>query len=90
MSDETKLAEHRGYSKGYYAGLRKKKQGIKSERLSREKAAFWNRAFISALPATIDAQNWTRGDKPIVGLVDRVKLAAETADEALKYFQQYR
>jgi hypothetical protein len=84
-NEELKAAELRGYSKGYAAGKRRKQSQINRESRQRKEDAFWQRAFLAALPAAFAAQNWTRGDKPINKLDQRVLLAAETADEALKH-----
>lgn len=86
MGDEKlKEAELRGYGRGYQAGKRKKSKDITQEARMRKENAFWQRAFLAALPAAFSAQNWTRGEKPITSLADRVRLAAETADEAMKH-----
>lgn len=77
--------EKRGYSKGYAAGGRRKEQNITREAIQKKRDVFWQRAFLAALPAAFESKNWTRGEKPITGLGDRVKLAAEAADEAMKY-----
>ncbi len=77
--DELKRAERRGYSKGYVAG----KKSEAGKRHLGQKAANWNLAFLAALPACFAAEGWTRGNKPIGGLEDRMKLAAEAADIAV-------
>jgi hypothetical protein len=81
--DQLKAAERRGYSKGYIAGRSRKQREISLERARREKQAFLDRAFLAILPAAMNADNWTSGGKPIVSTVDRVKLAASWAREAL-------
>ena len=65
------------YQKGYAAGRRKR---------SRDNAdtALWQRAYVAALPAAMAMEGWKKGEKPITGLSDRVKLARDIADEALK------
>lgn len=83
--NELKAAEHRGYSKGYIAGKKRKHRDISEETRQRKKDAFWQRAFLAALPAAFAAQGWSRGEKPITDLKGRVRLAAETADEALSH-----
>ncbi len=90
MNDSVeKLAERRGYAKGYAAGnARKKRETQHAEKIKQENA-FWQRAFLAALPAAFAANNWTRGDKAIKTLSDRVRLASETADEALKAARQH-
>lgn len=85
--DEIKKAELRGYSKGYAAGKRGKKFAISSEAIRAKKNACWNRAFIAALPAAFNAEGWVRGGKPIKTLDDKMKLAAETADAAIKHME---
>ena len=81
---ELKTAEKKGYSNGYAAGLRRKNREVSYASRQKKKDAFWQRAFLAVLPAAFEAQNWTRGSKPISTLPDRLHLAAETADEALK------
>lgn len=83
--DEIKKAEQRGYGKGYAAGKRRKDQDVSRDAFRRKRDAFWQRAFLAALPAAFAAQGWARGEKPITKLEDRVRLAAETADEAMKH-----
>lgn len=84
--EDLKTAEHRAYAKGYAAGKRRKQCEISQETLQRKKDAFWLRAYLAVLPAAFSAQNWTRGEqKKITTLTDKVRLAAETADEALKH-----
>lgn len=76
--------EQRGYSKGYAAGLRKRKADRSREHIRREKQAFWDRAFLAVIDSCMNIQGWSRGDKPISSLEDRVRLASEVADEAVK------
>jgi hypothetical protein len=83
--DELKKAELRGYARGYIAGKRRKRDEITRESIRHKRDAFWQRAFTVVLPATFSAKDWVRGDKPITTLKDRVKLAAEIADEATEY-----
>ena len=84
MSDDAfKTAENRGYKKGYAAGLRRKQKNISAEAVERQRTAFWQRAFLAALPACIAAEGWKRGDKPIANVSDRARLAADFADAAL-------
>ena len=85
MGDEIKAAEARGYSKGYQAGKRRKSLDISAEQFRVKKDAFWRRAFLAAIPAALSAQRWTRGGTEIATLPDRISLAAEAADEALKH-----
>lgn len=59
--DEQRKAEKHGYAKGYAAGLRRKQRNIDEERRSRERAAFWNRAFLAALPACLELNGWKTG-----------------------------
>lgn len=65
------------YAKGYAAGRRKRKR-------DNAETALWQRAYVSALPAAMQVQGWTRGQERIVSVSSRVKLAKEFADEALK------
>lgn len=81
--DELKQAELRGYGKGYAAGRQRKKRDISQESLQKKKDAFWQRAFLAALPVAFTINGWKRGSVPIVNLPDRMKLAADVADEAL-------
>ncbi len=76
-AESTRVAESRGYAKGYQAGRRK---------ASRDGAAtLWLRVFEISLPHFIGAGiSWTQGTKKLTSLPDCVGLAAQTADEALK------
>lgn len=80
--------EKRGYGKGYAAGLKRQERDQSTAR-SRRKAHYWNRAFLAALPACLTAQGWERGGEAIKKLDDRVQLASETADEALKHYKEF-
>jgi len=76
--------EHRAYSRGYSAGRKKLKQENQTARRFARQDEFWRRAFLTALPFALDAQSWSRGGKPITGIADRVKLAADVANEAVE------
>lgn len=80
-------AEQRGYAKGYKAGRKRRKRDDAAERIAEQRAAFWNAAFLAALPATMAVKEWTRGGEHISTLTDRVALATEAADAALKHFK---
>lgn len=85
MTDDTiRNAERRGYSKGYLAGRKKKRAEQVIENMRRERQAFLDKAFISLLPASMLAEGWKSGDKPISNTTDRVALARKFAAEALK------
>lgn len=76
--------EQRGYSRGYAAGRKRRKNEQAAERWRAERQAFLERAFLAVLPACMDAQDWTRGGKPIISLDDRTRLAWDFAEAALK------
>lgn len=85
MTDDTiKTAERRGYSKGYLAGRKKKRTEQVIENMRRERQSFLDKAFISLLSGSMLADGWKSGDKPIVGIAERVGLARKFAIEALK------
>jgi hypothetical protein len=79
-ADELKAA----YARGYYAGRRRKKQEISREVRRHRENAQWHRYMQAALMACITSQGWKVGDRPIINVPDRTKLAADFADEALK------
>jgi hypothetical protein len=87
-ADELKAAVHNAYGRGYYAGTRRKKQQISNEAKRRHEDAMWHRYMQAALTACVSAQNWKVGDKPIIDLSSRTKLAADFADEAVKLARQ--
>lgn len=90
MTDDIKAAEARGYSKGYAASVRRKQRKVSAESEAKQRAAFWNRAFLAALPTCIDVQGWQRNGQPIKSLQDRTQLAADFADHALqKHWKQW-
>lgn len=83
-------AERKGYARGYAAGRKKVRveRSREQERLARQ--AFWDKAFLAAIPAVILMNGWTRGDAKISLLGDRIRLATEAADEALAKRRQVR
>ena len=87
MDSDEKTAEQRGYSRGYAAGQRRKAREIQAEKIRQQKNAFWNRAFLAVLPSAFEAKGWTRGDQPINSLADRVALASDAADHAVRLFK---
>jgi hypothetical protein len=76
--------EQRGYARGYAAGRKRVQRDRQTERYQAERQAFLDRAFMAALSACIDAKGWTRGEKPITTLDERVRLAWDAAESALK------
>lgn len=82
--DEAKTAEARAYSRGYQAGRKRRKTEVAEERRLAQRQAFWQRAFLAALPACVTAQGWAVGDKPITNISQRTRLAKDFADEATK------
>ena len=87
MNDNQKLQAE--YHKGYRAGLRRKVRELSAEERRRRENAFWQRAFIAAIPATIEVSGWKRGSAEITTLADRMVLASEAADEALKLARRH-
>lgn len=75
-AESTRVAESRGYAKGYQAGRRKASQDAA--------ATLWLRAFEIALPHFLESKTWTRGSKKVDSLTDKVALASEAADLACK------
>ena len=84
MSEDLKKEYQRGYSKGYQAGKRNVAKSRSYEHERRERQAFYDRAFLAALPFAMEQEGWTRGNKKINTLEDRIRLASETAHDALK------
>lgn len=82
MTDDIKRAEARGYAKGYQAGHRRAKREQSIEARRAKDNALWQRLFVAAIPAAVKAEGWKFGEKPIVNVEDRVKLAKSFADEA--------
>lgn len=82
--DELKAAEQRGYAKGYAAGQRRKAALSERNKHRREELAFWDRAFLSVAPYFAGCAAWTKGDKQLSSLDDRVELAANFANKAIK------
>lgn len=76
--------EQKVYQRGYRAGKAKARRDRSAEHAHRERQAFWDKAFLAAIPACIRADGWKVGDKPITSLVDRIDLARDAADHAAK------
>ena len=84
MSEDTKVAEQRGYSRGYRSGRARRMREVTQERLRRERQALLDRIYIAMLPAAMQVQGWKRGDKPITDMNDRITLAREWAEKAME------
>ena len=82
-ADAFKQAETRGYAKGYAAGKRRKAHDVDQERKRARETALWQRAMLAAIPFAMEQSTWTRGEKRIHGLAERLGLAADVADEAV-------
>lgn len=76
--------EQRAYSRGYAAGKRRKTAERRAEHERAKQQAFWDRAFLAALPVAAVAQRWKVDGKPITTVEQRVSLAKSFATEALK------
>lgn len=92
MNDDAyKAAERLGYARGYNAGRKRKERERSVERKFAEERAFFDRALLAALPATILSQGWEDSEgKPIISRTERTKLACNFADEALKFRRSRR
>lgn len=83
--DSTEIQVRRAYAKGYDAGRRKKIADTKARTRAQAEQEFWDQAFLQLLPECFRADNWTdRKSQPIRSLTQRVALAAEGADIALR------
>lgn len=93
--DDIKAAEKRGYGRGYQAReLRIKREALDAQHRRdlahelRADRAFRDRAFLAALPFAMTQKTWvsTVGEekKPISTMKQRVDLAWDVANEALK------
>lgn len=77
--------ERRAYSRGYQAGRAKQKADTDKTEAQRTRQAYWDQVYLTAVPWCLDVSGWKHGDKPISMLDDRIKLARDVADYALKY-----
>jgi len=84
---ELKQAEARGYSKGYTAGKRRMGKQISAAQLQVKRDAFWNRAFLAAIPFAMTQNTWKFGKNPINTLEERMSFASRVADAAMKRFK---
>lgn len=66
------------YQRGYEAGRRRVQRD--------EHTAVRNRIYESLLPVALQVENWTCGGTLITSASDRVKLASNWADEAMKWW----
>jgi hypothetical protein len=82
--DAFKQAHDAGYRKGYAAGKRRADKETTREQFQQQQQEFLERAFLAALPQCVSVGGWKRGDKPITNLEDRVDLAWDFAEMALK------
>lgn len=82
--DALKQAEQRGYARGYRAGKHRADAEQRAEAMRSERQAFLERAFLAALSACVNADNWKSGGEPITNIPGRTALAWDFAEEALK------
>jgi hypothetical protein len=78
-NEEIKTIDRRAYQRGYAAGRK-----LNRQKQEREKKRLWNQALLRCLPWALESKGWTRSGEPITGLAERVRLAADAADEAVK------
>jgi hypothetical protein len=74
--------ESNAYAKGYRAGQKSIRELYANSSMSREQ--FIDAAMLALIPKCFDAHNWKRGEEPITGGTDRMKLARELALDAWK------
>lgn len=80
--------ESKDYARGYAAGRKRQQVDIDQEAERKRENENWNRAFLTALPFAMSAEGWARGEKPIKTIADRVILAQNVADEAIRYMRR--
>lgn len=83
------MSQSPDYQKGYAAGRRRLETDIALGKKDDIRNEQWLKFFTAMLPATSDIRGWvnTLSDgtkKPINSIPDRVKLASDFADEAIK------
>lgn len=80
--------EKRAYSRGYATGRAKVKADRNVIARQRERQAFLDRTFLAALPFAMTQSTWGIGKgnetRPINTIAERVDLAWDVAQEALK------
>ena len=79
----TQTIDTREYQRGYAAGRRRKKADMSAEQRVAQRKAFRQRAFLAVLPFAM-AADWNRNGEPIRSVDERVRLAADIADEAAR------
>lgn len=80
--------ERRAYQRGYAAGRKRVRLDRQREHQQRQENAAWNRAFLAALPACIEANGWKDAQgNPITTTTQRTNLAARIADKSLKHMR---
>jgi hypothetical protein len=82
--DPLKQAKAQGYSAGYAAAMRRRKREADEARRRAQTNALWQRAALAALPFAMTQKDWTRGDKPISSIGERVVLAGNVADAVVE------
>jgi hypothetical protein len=69
----------KAYDRGYSAGRRKAK--AISDAAKRD--TFWQHSMLQVMEFCATQSSWKRGETPITGVEDRMRLAAEFAEAAL-------
>jgi hypothetical protein len=81
----TTKEEKAAYQRGYNAGKKRLHREVDMRRREAARNAFWQRAYLAALPACITVQGWKFDDGGGVHTTaDRSRLAIGFADVALR------
>ena len=80
----TQTIDTRERQRGYAAGRRRKKADVSAEQRAVQQKAFRQRAFLAVLPFAMAAEDWNRDGEPIRSVGERVRLAADIAEEAAR------
>lgn len=85
-------AKRAAYQQGYRAGTRvRPKSGAEKLRrhLKSQERAFWERALLAALPYAVEhAPAWRKSETRQAAIDDRMELAADFADAAVKRWKE--
>tara|TARA_R100000656_G_scaffold22315_1_gene19876 strand:- start:4284 stop:4565 length:282 start_codon:yes stop_codon:yes gene_type:complete len=84
MGEIDKAEAQRHYGRGYAAGRKRLERDKRAEARLLDERQFWDEAFLSMSAEAFRAQGWKQGDTPITNLDQRVDLAADWADRAVK------
>ena len=77
------------YQRGYAAGRRRIEREERQRSFAEAQDEFWLQVFLASIPVMLASSDWRQGNKPLVTVADKIALAEEAANAALRVARPY-